>query len=188
MKEEKREINKFRFGIWLSVGLMCSMIFAAMYISEDGTLDCFYNVGEVYDVFSSVYKYGGTEWNYDALEHNITISGEEALKTIAVTGKMRNWNFCVIEISHMNRPSMSAVIECISADGEITGNFPVELTEGRNQIFLEGVAFSQFVIKISGQAGTQFEINKLQLRLQDPDASIGRILKLSGFAFFSIYY
>ncbi len=184
MKEENKGINKLRVGIWFAVGFLCSMIFAAMYISEEGTLDCFYNVGEVYDVFSDAYKYGGTEWNYDALEHNIAISSEEAWKQINIVGKIRNWNFCVIEISYMNRPSMSAIMDCLNTDGTVVASFPVELTEGRNQIFLEGIAFSSFVIKVLGEPGAEFKITDLQLRLQDPDSSIHRIIKLGGFAFF----
>lgn len=179
----RKRKNIFGFLIWISVGFIISMIFTGMYISEDGNMDCFYNIGEVYDVERGTYAVNGEGWVYDAQSRNFLITEKDAYKQIEVVGEMRSWNFCIMEISGMDKTSMTAVLDCIDAEGVVERSIVAELQNGRNQIFTEGVAFSKLVIRIPDAEGTQFELNKLQLRNQDPDASIGRIIKLSGFAF-----
>lgn len=179
----RKSLRVLHLGIWLGIGILIGMMVAGIYVSGTGNIKCFYNVGAVYDVPKSIYKVSGNGWIYDNQNRIFNISEQGAYKQISVTGKEKSWNFCVLDISDLTQSSVDAVVECFDARGVMVNSVATEFNTGRNWLYIGGPQFTSFSIRIPDGAGVQFNLNKLQLRNQNPDASYKEILKYAGLVF-----
>ena len=185
--------DKFFYrGVQITVGILVGIIVALMIITESSSLNQFYNGGKVYDV-SNVYlkSAGNMGMNYDSTAGKIKVTEAGAYKSVALSGSKQVWNYIVLQLSGMNQEVIDGIIVCYNEKNEPVYERDVCLTEGKNIIGTEGVAYSSIQIGINNQTGAEFSIDKLQFREKLVDFSWGRfgvIWSISFLAYLAVIY
>lgn len=147
--------------------LLCGIIFSlscgAMWVSKSFNLDCFYDIGKVYDIGYMSCITADQGMMYLGTGRKMSVTEDTAGKTIVLEGEMRTWNTLVLELDDMNQESMEWQLEFYDRAGVLTGTRQIAVTSGKNIIFLEGQTFSQMKYIINHSVGSTFAIQKMQL-------------------------
>ena len=94
----KKHNQGLKFAIVLLIGLLFSEMVTAMYLTESINFNCFFDVGNLYDIYSGNYRISRGQWFYDEGAKLIRIEGEEANCYLAVKSKQKNWKLLMGEI------------------------------------------------------------------------------------------
>lgn len=146
----------------LLCGIICSLSCGAMWVSKSFNLDCFYDIGKVYDIgywpcitpeLGAVYQGEGRK---------VGVTEDAACKTFVLEGAMRQWRTLVLELEDMNRDSMEWQLEFYDSTGILTGTQQVVLSPGKNIVSLGEQTFNQMKVWIYNSAGSTFSIQKMQ--------------------------
>lgn len=160
------KIIKKQFSLKVITVLLCGIVFSlscgAMWVSKSFNLDCFYDIGKVYDIgymscitadFGMIYLGEGRK---------MSITENMASKTIILEGDMQQWRTLVLELGDMNLESMEWQLEFYDNTGVLVGTQQVVLLPGENIVELSGQAFSQMKYLMSNNAGNTFSLQKMQ--------------------------
>ena len=179
----KKKINTFAILIWFSIGAIFSLIIAQIHISETGNLNRFYDVGQTYNFPEGNYKMSWSAWSYDPQNGKCTISTDDAALYLRVDGKMRPWNYLLVEINDLSKETLPIQVECLNSKDEIVQTVFSELHNGKNEILMNGVAFAKMHIRAVNENGNSLSIKDIVLKEKNPETGIDRWVKWGGFAF-----
>lgn len=160
------KILKKKFSLKAAAVLLCGIIFSlscgAMWVSRSFNLNCFYDIGKVYDIgylpcitpeLGAVYQGEGRK---------VGITEDMACKTFVIEGAVQQWRTLVLELEDMNQESMEWQLEFYDNAGALMGTQRAVLTPGRNIVELGEQTFSQMKVWIYNCAGSTFSIQKMQ--------------------------
>lgn len=170
MKKAYDKWNRGLFGkaVVIMAGILISMAGTAMLISASFNLNKFYDVGAVYDIFSSQLQTPSEGIVYNYQKKNLQIQEEKANKTVSISPKQQGeWNYIYLNISQPENQTLDCRIIYKDPAGNIVAEKRQELVAGRNVIVSEGVSYSDIMLEFSKQAGKIFAIKKLQFREQE---------------------
>ncbi len=157
----KKHNQGLKFAIVLLIGLLFSEMVTAMYLTESINFNCFFDVGNLYDIYSGNYRISRGQWFYDEGAKLIRIEGEEANCYLAVKSKQKNWNYLCLEIQRLSGEGQWQ-IQFLGQDGKLLYTQEPEIVDGRNILPMqEGEVYA---INIVVRAPSSFSITGIQLR------------------------
>lgn len=148
--------------VWLIMGVIISLSVAAMLVSEHVNLDCFYDVGEIYDIANNQQ----TEL-YDAsydIENNLCrADSEHAGRYFWIYDKKTAWQYFYLEAELPETDAVTVTLEFLDEGNNQIVAFEKEIHQGENIIPLYGMKFSQGIIWLNNQQGQQFLFDHMHL-------------------------
>lgn len=161
------KILKKQVSLKAAAVLLCGIIFSlscgAMWVSRSFNLDCFYDIGKVYDIGYMSCITADLGMIYLGEGRKMSVTEDTAGKTVILEGDMQPWKTLVLELDDMNQESMEWQLEFYDSAGVLTGTKQITVTSGKNIIALDGQAFAQMKYLINHSAGSTFSIQKMQL-------------------------
>lgn len=155
-----------KITILLITGILLSWMLTAMYLTESVNWQCFYDVGNLYDISSGYYRQPGIQWSYDAAVGTIQTEGEDASCYFYVNSSQKNWNYLYLTIGDLDRNSQWR-IEFYDQDGELLFTRSLYVQNGRNILQLqEGEIYG---IKMIVNCPSSFSIERIQFREKEQD-------------------
>lgn len=143
------------WAAWLLVGIIFSLSVAAMLRSGSFDLDCFYNVGEVYDIAGKQQR-EVYDASYDISENICRAESEHAGRYFLVYDEETKWRSLYFKAKLPDAESIQVTLECLDTTGTQVFWVQQEIVCGENQIPLPELNFSQGILWIDGQQGQQF--------------------------------
>lgn len=158
----KRTSNwSLKFAIVLMIGLLFSEMVTAMYLTESINLDCFYNVGNLHEIYWEYYRKPGIQWFYDSDTKRIWTEGENASCFIDVKSSQKSWNYLCLEIGDLSGNGQWQ-IQFLDWDNNLLYVRNQEIHDGSNILQLqEGEIYA---INIVVKTPSSFSIKKIQFR------------------------
>lgn len=144
-------------------GLMVCVIITLMCLTKSINLNCFYDVGEIYDVGKAERTCAGNNWVYDNSTGCINILDDAANQMFAITVQQKNWNYLYLELNELEEES-DWDIQFLNAAYEETGVVSQTMKNGLNILELPKGENYFVNIVISNQKGLTFSLSKVQLR------------------------
>lgn len=171
--------NGFKIYAIILTGLVFSLALTAMLISGKKSINPFYDVGAVSEVYDTYYRFDAQQeyGHQDASGRFVLDQGEYTLSLPAL-GYTDDWNYLCVWLEDLTVESVHWDITYEKADGSaVSGIQPFELTEGCNQIPVEKNGFDLVRIRMMGENGTEFTVTNIQFRENPPvfawDKAIG---------------
>lgn len=153
--------RSLKFAILLITGILLSWMLTAMYLTESINLQCFYDVGNIYDIAQLYYRQPGFQWVYDDEEKIIRTEGNDASCYFHVNSRQKNWNYLYLTLGDLDKNSQWK-IEFYDQDGKILFTRSRDVQNGRNDLQLqEGEIYG---IKIFVNVPSSFSIRSIQFR------------------------
>lgn len=150
-----------KFAIVLMIGLLFSEMVTAMYLTESINFDCFYNVGNLHEIYSEYYRKPGIQWFYDNDTKRISTEGENASCYIDVKGSQKTWNYLCLGIGDLSENGQWQ-IQFLDQDNNLLYARDQEIHDGSNILQLqEGEIYA---INIVVKAPSSFSIENIQFR------------------------
>lgn len=150
-----------KFAIVLMIGLLFSEMVTAMYLTESMNLDCFYNVGNLNEIYSDYYRNAGTQWFFDSDARKIRTEGEDASCYIDVKSSQKSWNYLCLEIGDLSGNGQWQV-QFLDQNNNLLYMREQEIHDGGNVLQLqEGDIYA---INIVVKDPSSFSIKKIQFR------------------------
>lgn len=180
-------IDRFYWkAVWILTGICCAVAGSLMLISGSFNLDCFYDVGEVYDVpRMTLEQNSDNSVYYDPIKKIWSVTTETAVKPITISPG--NWKYFYLHLSEVSQDSFATELVCYNVLGEPVCQMDAILSEGENLFVLPDVEYTRLNIIILNQTGLSFCMKKMQFRETPPIFS--RTLFLRGFiAVFFMYF
>lgn len=143
-------------------GIIFSLSCGAMWVSKSFNLDCFYDIGKVYDIGYWQFILPEKGIAYQGIGRKVSIMEETVSRTIVLEGELRSWQTLVLELEDMNLESIEWQLEFYDEKGVLTGRQRAVLFSGRNVIELGERTFSRMKICIYNCVGSTFSIQKMQ--------------------------
>lgn len=160
-KMKKNSNWSLKFAIVLMIGLLFSEMVTAMYLTESINLDCFYNVGNLHEVYSEYYRKPGIQWFYDSDTKRIWTEGENASCYIDVKSGQKSWNYLCLEIEDLSGNGQWQ-IQFLDQDNNLLYVLDQEIHDGSNILQLqEGEIYA---INIVVKDPSSFSIKRIQFR------------------------
>lgn len=160
------KILKKKFSLKVVAVLLCGIIFSlscgTMWVSKSFNLECFYDIGKVYDIGYWQFIFPENGIAYQGVGRKVSITEEAACKTIMLEGKMCSWRTLVLKLEDMNLESMEWQLEFYDKTGTLTGTQQAILSPGKNIVELGNQTFSQMKVWIYNCVGSTFSIQKMQ--------------------------
>lgn len=144
-------------------GLMVCVIITLMCLTKSINLNCFYDVGEIYDVGKTDLTFVGNNWVFDSRTGCISILEDISNHIFAVTVQQKNWNYLYLELDELEEES-DWDIQFLNADYEATGVISQPVKNGLNILELPKEEIYAINIVITNQKGLTFSIPKMQFR------------------------
>lgn len=144
-------------------GLMVCVIITLMCLTKSINLNCFYDVGEIYDVGKTERTYAGNNWVYDNRAGCIRILEDISNHIFVVTVQQKNWNYLYLELDNLEEES-NWDIYFLNSACEATGVVSQTMKNGLNVLELPREEIYAINIAISNQKGLTFSIPKMQFR------------------------
>lgn len=144
-------------------GLMVCVIITLMCLTKSINLNCFYDVGEIYDVGKTDRTYAGNNWVYDNSTGCINILDDAANQIFAIAVQQKNWNYLYLELDELEGES-DWDIYFLNSAYEATGVVNQTMKNGLNILELPREEIYAINIVISNQKGLTFSIPKMQFR------------------------
>ncbi len=144
-------------------GLMVCVIITLMCLTKRINVNCFYDVGEIYEVGKTELTYAGNNWVYDNNSGCINILDDVANQIFAIAVQQKNWNYLYLEVDNLEGES-NWDIQFLNAAYEATGVISQPVKNGLNILELPGEEIYAINIVITNQKGLTFSIPKIQFR------------------------
>ena len=156
------EVNRnLKFCVLLMIGIIFSGIVTVMYLTESINLDCFYDVGDMYDISSSYYKSSQENWLYDYEKELTVTQTENASCYFRFDDNQKNWNYLSLEIKNLS-DNTRAEIEFLGENDELLYASDFELKNGRTVLPLQKGDI--YAINVIVRNPVSFSIEKIQFR------------------------
>lgn len=144
-------------------GLMVCVIITLMCLTKRINVNCFYDVGEIYEVGKTELTYAGNNWVYDNNSGCINILDDIANQIFAIAVQQKNWNYLYLEVDNLEGES-NWDIQFLNAAYEATGVISQPVKNGLNILELPREEIYAINIVITNQKGLTFSIPKIQFR------------------------
>lgn len=161
--------------VWLLAGIIFSISIGAMWTSNTWNLNCFFDVGQIYDFWDSEKE------NFIQVcddENEVVLKGN----FILVDDIKYPWNFLVVEDVISSGEEMIGNIELLR-DGELLEQQEIHIQDGINVWQLQNNQFDQLKIYIQ-DTDAEFKILKMQLCEQAPQYDMEMLVVRSVILFF----
>ena len=157
-----RKTTITRFLVWLITGVIISLLIAAMLVSGHVNLDCFYDVGEIYDIAGNqqIELY---EASYDGKSNLCRADSEHSGRYFWVNDEKTAWQYFYLDADLAGKDSVTVTLEFLDEAGAAITAFEKEIRQGENVIPLYGMKFHQGIIWLNGQQGQQFLFDNMHL-------------------------
>ena len=158
--------NGFKIYAIILTGLVFSLALTAMLISGKKSVNPFYDVGAVSEVYDTYYRFDAQQeyGHQDASGRFVLDQGEYTLSFSAL-GYTDDWNYLCVWLEDLTAESVHWDVTYEKADGSAVSEIqPFELTEGCNQIPVEKNGFDLVRIRMTGENGTEFTVTNIQFR------------------------
>ncbi len=153
--------RSLKFAILLITGILLSWMLTAMYLTESISLQCFYDVGNIYDIAQLYYRQPGFQWVYDDEEKIIRTEGNDASCYFHVNSSQKNWNYLYLTIRDLDRESQWQ-FEFRDQDGKMLFTKSLTVQNGRNILRLEEGEI--YAVNIIVKEPSSFAIRRIQFR------------------------
>ncbi|MEY8390544.1 hypothetical protein D3Z36_05100 [Lachnospiraceae bacterium] len=153
--------RSLRFSVFLMIGIICSGIVTVMYLTGSVNLDCFYDVGKLYNVSGLLYADSDGGWLYDYEKDRVVMQKEHASYRFDIESRQKKWNYLYLEVEDLSEET-AASIEFLGRKDEPLYVLEFELQDGRSVMQLEEEDIYAVNIIISKQVS--FSMKKIQFR------------------------
>lgn len=150
-----------KFTILLITGILLSWMLTAMYLTESINLQCFYDVGNLYDISSGYYQQPGIRWTYDNTAGIIQTEGENASCCFYVNSVQKNWNYLYLTLRELDIESQWQ-FEFYGEDGKTLFTKSLAVQDGRNILQLEEGEI--YAVNVIVNEPSLFSIKRIQFR------------------------
>lgn len=161
------EKSKKNVLLILLAGIVISLSMAAMMISGHINLNCFFDVGEIYDIPRNG-QVATENVTYIAKKNFCMAETEHAARRFMVEDEGICWNFLYLEADLDGRKSLPVKIELKDREQKTIAILEREIYEGKNNIFLEGQEFYLGYIWLENQKGQKFLFDNMRLFEREP--------------------
>lgn len=148
----------------------------AMFVSGSVNLDCFYDVGKVYEMEQQHLQRSLTGWTYDQENKCIEISEDITYNVYPIKDTNAKWNYLVFEVEELSSDSLEFQIAFYNSNGEIVENISYAVCEGRNVVVIPSVSCVRYIITIENANGIKFRLENMELRQKLADWSWQTVL------------
>lgn len=167
-RKSEREI--FRFLAWILTGLVISFAVCSMLLSGSLYMHKFYNVGNVYDISSSIFRNSITQDKGHQEKTGKVVLDEGSFEWgISIYGNRDLWNYLCVQLKDTD--SVQWKVDYIKQiDGEITENeeYDYTLHSGMNLLEVPHNSFNGIRITATGNTNASFCVVNVQLRENEP--------------------
>lgn len=150
-----------KFAILLITGILMSWMLTAMYLTESINLQCFYDVGNIYDIAQLYYRQPGFQWVYDDEEKIIRTEGNDASCYFHVNSRQKNWNYLYLTLRELDVESQWQFEFC-GEDGKTLFTKSLAVQDGRNILQLEEGEI--YAVNVIVNEPSLFSIKRIQFR------------------------
>ena len=148
-------------------GIVISLSVAAMLVSGHMNLNCFYDVGEIYDIPRSG-QVSTENVTYLTKEDLCVADTDHAARRFTVEDKGIAWKYLYLEAELDGKASIPVTIELKNQKQKTVACLDREIKEGNNIISLEGQQFYLGYIWLENQKGQKFLFNNIHLFEREP--------------------
>lgn len=142
---ERAEMNKLKLILfWLLFGAIASFSIAAMMISGTFNLDCFYDTGEVSEVFQR--------------DLNTAANGSD----LTYYAYQNDWEYLDVKVKNINVQEVNWKVYFYSIDGDAVAIKLYTLIEGENFLELPKQSFGYITIDMLNQKDVIFELDHMK--------------------------
>lgn len=154
--------------VWILSGICAAVAVSLMLVCGTFHLDCFYDVGAVYDTQSSDLTLNGNDtMYYDTAKQVWVVTEQTAVKGIGA--EMGKWRYIYMPLSKVSTGSFDAVLACYDIENALVYQTDVSFSEGENLFELpEDLEYAVVCVILTDQVGLSFHIDKVQFREQAP--------------------
>lgn len=148
--------------VWLIIGVIISLSIAAMLVSGHMNFDCFYDVGEIYDIANNQ-QMELYDASYDAENNLCRADSEHSGRYFWIYDKKTAWQYFYLEAELSEADTVLVTLEFLDEANNQIVAFEKEIHQGKNIIPLYGMKFSQGIIWLNNQQGQQFLFEQMHL-------------------------
>lgn len=155
------------------IGLIFSVIcFSIILTGEFSLTDPFYNCGEVYEIREDVYKaFVVQDKGYQENSGKITLEQGGYTYNLPLESSTAKWKYLCITLDDINNSSLEVtVFYRKQIDNMIEQEYTTEakMEEGVNLLDIPDEEFNIVFIEFTGENGTSFSVEKIELREKEP--------------------
>lgn len=144
-------------------GLISCVILTVMYLAQSINIECFYDVGDIYNVRKLAYAYAGNNWLCDSTTEEINITEDIANKMFAVEVQKKHWNYLYLDLENLPKETVWEV-QVLNQAFEAAGTIQQEMRNGINILELPEQEVYGINFVVSGEKGLTFSLKKIQFR------------------------
>lgn len=158
---------------WGLTGFIVSVICCAVILTGDMSLrDPFYNCGDVYEIKENVYKsFNVQDKGYQDVSGQVVLQEGEYDYGLLIEGNTNKWKYLCITLDEVSSNSLKATVSYRKQkDDVIEQEYTTEakMEEGVNLLGIPDEKFNIVSIEFTGENGTSFSVEKIELREKEP--------------------
>ena len=169
-----RQYSKlYKWLAWGLTGFIVSAICCAIILTGDISLrDPFYNCGDVYEIKENVYKSSNVQdKGYQDVSGQVVLQEGEYDYGLLIEGDTNKWKYLCITLDEVSSNSLKAIVSYRKQkDDVIEQEYTTEakMEEGVNLLDIPDEEFNIVSIEFTGEYGTSFSVEKIELREKEP--------------------
>lgn len=169
-----RQYSKlYKWLAWGLTGFIVSAICCAIILTGDISLrDPFYNCGDVYEIKENVYKSSNVQdKGYQDVSGQVVLQEGEYDYGLLIEGDTNKWKYLCITLDEVSSNSLKAIVSYRKQkDDVIEQEYTTEakMEEGVNLLDIPDEEFNIVSIEFTGENGTSFSVEKIELREKEP--------------------
>lgn len=157
----KANIGVLTFNVLLLIGIIFSGIVTVMHLTGSINLQCFYDVGELYDIPNADYRTSGEHWTYNFTSEEIEIDMENASHVFQIENSRRDWNYVYLEVADIS-DSIWWDVEFLDQNSQVQYTVSLPIENGRNILQLQ--KGEVYAVRIIVREPSSFVIKRIQFR------------------------
>lgn len=163
----------YKWLAWGLTGFIVSVICCAVILIGDMSLrDPFYNCGDVYEIKENVYKsFNVQDKGYQDVSGQVVLQEGEYDYGLLIEGNTNKWKYLCIILDEVSSNSLKATVSYRKQkDDVIEQEYTTEakMEEGVNLLGIPDEKFNIVSIEFTGENGTSFSVEKIELREKEP--------------------
>lgn len=156
-------MKKTFFLLWLSVGILLSWMAAAILLTPFGSLDDFYDYGNVCDYTANQINTLSDTAGFTVEGAKLKIAGTFAQKNIYIRDIKHSWSYLYIFVSDMEPELLPASLRLYDRNSEFFYGQTIRLVPGKNEIAIPPSSIAYFSLRFTNVQNASFYINSIQL-------------------------
>lgn len=169
-----RQYSKlYKWLAWGLTGFIVSVICCAVILTGDISLrNPFYNCGDVYEIREDTYKgFNVQDKGYQDVSGQVVLQEGEYDYGLLIEGDTNKWKYLCITLDEVSSNSLKATVSFRKQkDDVIEQEYTTEakMEEGVNLLDIPDEKFNIISIEFTGENGTSFSVEKIELREKEP--------------------